>query len=729
MAIIRSKSEADYTIKTGSLPADKLKVVSFFGSEGISELFRFSVDLASSDKEIDFDAAVGQPTLLTIHGPKEKRYINGIVSLFEQTGKTGKLTRYRAEVVPTVWMLSRRSNCRIFQNLAVPAIIKQVLTDGGVASDQFEFSLKKTYQPRDYCVQYRESDLSFISRLMEQYGLFYFFKHTADQHVMVIGDDAVVHVPIAEPATVRYRAPGTAGVSDQEHVSEYRFNREIRSGAIKLQDFDFKKPRLNMGADAKAGDGKLEVYDYPGEYGAPDEGSALAKVRLEELQATRQVGSGQSDCRRLIPGYRFTLDQYDRSDCNREYVVVRVSHSGNQPQTLGADGGDGAGEDAVYQNQFECIPSDVPFRPPRTTPKPVVQGPQTAIAVGPKGEEIYTDEHGRVKVQFHWDRQGKRDEKSSCWIRVGQLWAGSGWGAMFIPRIGQEVIVEFLEGDPDQPIITGRVYNGDNLPPYGLPAEKTKSTIKSNTSKGGGTANELLIEDLKDKSQVVLSSAYGHKLTQDEESQTFTLETRDQNLIRFDDKNKSITIQTTNKHQMVFDDENKKTVIKSTDGYTVELDDENKKMTLLSKNGQKLEFDDEDNRKITLVTEDGNSIVIDDNEEKISVVSKGGHSLTLDDSGENVTIEDSQGNLVKLDTGGGKIVIEVGSGDIDITASSGKISLSAMDIEIAATNEVKVSGGSKGTFDGGIESSVKGVTTKVEGSAMTEVKGALVKIN
>ena len=512
MAIIRSKSEADYTFKAGSLSADKLKVVSFFGSEGISELFRFSVDLASSDKEIDFDAAVGQPTLLTIHGPKEKRYINGIVSLFEQTGKTGKLTRYRAEVVPTVWMLSRRSNCRIFQNLAVPAIIKQVLTDGGVASDQFEFSLKETYQPRDYCVQYRESDLSFISRLMEQYGLFYFFKHAADQHVMVIGDAAVVHVPIAEPATVRYRAPGTAGVSDQEHVSEYRFNREIRSGAIKLQDFDFKKPRLNMGADAKAGDGKLEVYDYPGEYGAPDEGSALAKVRLEEVQATRQVGSGQSDCRRLIPGYRFTLDQYDRSDCNREYVVVRVSHSGNQPQTLGGEGGDGAGEDAVYQNQFECIPSDVPFRPPRTTPKPVVQGPQTAIAVGPKGEEIYTDEHGRVKVHFHWDRQSKRDEKSSCWIRVGQLWAGSGWGAMFIPRIGQEVIVEFLEGDPDQPIITGRVYNGDNLPPYQLPAEKTKSTIKSNSSKGGEGSSEICFEDKKGKEQLFIHAEKDHEI-------------------------------------------------------------------------------------------------------------------------------------------------------------------------------------------------------------------------
>ena len=504
MAVIRSKSEADYTFKAGSYSGNKLRVVSFFGSEGISEMFRYNIDLASLDGEVDFDAVIGQPALLTIHGLKGKRYVHGIVSLFEQTGKEGKWTRYRAEVVPAIWILSRHYTCRIFQTQTIPDIIKKVLTDAGISSDQFRFSLKKTYKPRDYCVQYRESDLSFISRLMEQYGIFYLFEHAEDKDIMVIGNDPVVHVPIQDPATVIYHAPGTTGVSDQEHIFEYRFNREIRSGAVMLKDFDFKKPRLNLGAEEKInGDGKLEVYDYPGEYEAPDLGKDLAKVRLEEIQSTQKVGSGQSDCRRFIPGYRFTLDKFSRTELNREYLLIQLTHSGNQPQSLGAEGG-GSSSDVMYENRFTCIPSDVSFRPLRLTPRPMIAGPQTAVVVGPKGEEIYTDEYGRVKVQFHWDRDGKQDEKSSCWIRAAQIWAGTGWGAMFIPRIGQEVIVEFLEGDPDQPIITGRVYNGDNMPPYTLPAEKTKSTMKSNSSKGGGGSNEFRFEDAKDSEEIYL---------------------------------------------------------------------------------------------------------------------------------------------------------------------------------------------------------------------------------
>src|SRR3990167_5325288 len=504
MAVIRSKSEADYTFKAGSYSGNKLRVVSFFGSEGISEMFRYNIDLASLDGEVDFDEVIGQPALLTIHGLKGKRYVHGIVSLFEQTGKEGKWTRYRAEVVPAIWILSRHYTCRIFQTQTIPDIIKKVLTDAGISSDQFRFSLKKTYKPRDYCVQYRESDLSFISRLMEQYGIFYLFEHAEDKDIMVIGDDPVVYVPIQDPAAVIYRAPGTTGVSDQEHIFEYRFNREIRSDAVMLKDFDFKKPRLNLGAEQKVdGDGKLEVYDYPGEYDVLDVGKDLAKVRLEEIQSTQKVGSGQSDCRRFIPGYKFTLDKFSRTELNREYLLIQLTHSGNQPQSLVAEGGGGS-SDVMYENHFTCIPSDVSFRPLRLTPRPMIPGPQTAVVVGPKGEEIYTDEYGRVKVQFHWDRDGKQDEKSSCWIRAAQIWAGTGWGAMFIPRIGQEVIVEFLEGDPDQPIITGRVYNGDNMPPYTLPAEKTKSTMKSNSSKGGGGSNEFRFEDAKDSEEIYL---------------------------------------------------------------------------------------------------------------------------------------------------------------------------------------------------------------------------------
>lgn len=503
MAIIRVKNEADYTFKVGDYTGDKLRVVRFSGTEAVSELFNFSVDLASTDGEVDFDKVLGEPALLTVHGPT-KRYVNGIVNHFEQTRKQGKWTLYRAEIVPAVWLLSQRANCRIFQNQSVPDIIKAVLSGAGVPSDQLRLSLKKTYAPREYCVQYRETDFAFIARLMEQYGIFYFFEHAADKHVMVMGDDPVTHVPIEGAANIIYRPPGAAGLSNEEHISEYRYNQVIRSGGVSLRDFDFKKPGLTLEQEAKAKDnGKLEIYDYPGWYIAAAEGGDLAKVRLEEIRTTRKIGSGRSDCRRFIPGYRFTLERYDRSGLNLEYLLVRVSQSGSQPQVLGEDAAKEAEEDQ-YQNQFHCIPSDVPFRPARATPRPSIRGPQSAVVVGPKGEEIYTDEHGRVKVQFPWDRLGKKDEKSSCWIRVKQSWAGAGWGAVFLPRIGQEVVVEFMEGDPDRPIITGSVYNGENTLPYPLPGEKTKSTVKSNSSKGGEGSNEFRFEDAKGSEEIYL---------------------------------------------------------------------------------------------------------------------------------------------------------------------------------------------------------------------------------
>jgi type VI secretion system secreted protein VgrG len=500
MAVIRARNISSYTLKIGSFNTEKFKVIRFSGIEGISELFQFNLELASSDGEIDFEAIIGEPAALTIYGPKGKRYLHGVVSLFEHTGKERKLWRYRAEIVPAAWMLTRRYNCRIFQGKTVPEILQAVLADGGIGD--IKSSLKGKYEAREYCVQYRESDWAFITRLMEQYGIFYFFDHDEAKHILVMADDPVVNVPIVNPAKILYRQLEEGGSLESEYISEFRFNNEVRSGEVKLTDFDFKKPRLDLKKEAKVDGGRFTVYDYPGEYLTPDEGERLAKVRLDELQATRKNGSGQSDCRRLIPGYRFTLDNYSRTELNREYLLTRVSHRGSQSQVLEQDAG--TTEETLYENEFECIPSDVPFRPTRSTPKPIIQGPQTAMIVGPKGEEIYVDEYGRVKVLFHWDQEGQEDEKSSCWIRVSHPWAGAGWGAVFLPRIGQEVVVEFLEGDPDRPLITGSVYNGDNKPPYALPGEKTKSTIKSNSSKGGKGSNEIRFEDKKGDEQLFI---------------------------------------------------------------------------------------------------------------------------------------------------------------------------------------------------------------------------------
>jgi len=491
---------ADQTILTFESKGypDELRVLHLSGGESISDLFHFDIDLAARDSQIDLDAVVGLPAQLNIFHADGQRSIFGIISRFEQ-GVTGEtFTPYFAELVPTVWLLTQRSRSRIFQEMTVKEIIQKVLTDAQVQSDYFRFALQRSdYVKREYCVQYRETDWNFISRLMEEEGIFYFFEHKDSKDLLVMADSADVHVPIAGKSALLFRDP-SGTVEDEEFVYSFRFSQQIRSGKAVLRDYNFERPTLDLTKDdAAERNADLEVYDYPGLYTQAAAGAELVRVRKEESQARRLLGAGESVCRRLVPGYSFRLKDFPRQSFDQEYLLVSVEHSGTQPL-----GQDEAGGHFRYNNQFQCIPSTTPFRPQRKTRKPVVEGSQTAVVTGPAGEEIYVDKYGRVKVQFPWDREGKNDDKSSCWIRVSQLWAGAGWGAMFIPRIGQEVIIDFLEGDPDRPIITGRIYNGDNMPPYKLDNEKTKSTIKSDSTKGHGGSNEIRFEDMKGSEEI-----------------------------------------------------------------------------------------------------------------------------------------------------------------------------------------------------------------------------------
>lgn len=486
--------------------SDPMRVIQFSGTEGMSSQFEFHVKLACENQALDFSDVIGKPALLTLLSDLVPRFVHGLVSRFEQVNELNRYAIYHAVLVPQVWRLRHRHDCRIFQDLKTQDILKKVLESAGIASDHFRFALSNSYEPRNYCVQYRESDWAFMSRLMEEDGIFYFFEHQADKHVLVMGDAPSACGPIVGLETLPFRRP-SGMVVEEDHVHRFRFAEEIQPGTVSLRDFNFKKPDLSMQAqDKNEVDGDLEVYDYPGEYQDPGQGSSakgktLSKLRLEEWQAARKQGHGESDCERLCPGYLFTLSEHSRADYNARYLLTSVGHYGHQSHVLDEES---PGGDLSYSNNFTCIAEKTPFRPPRTTPRPQVRGVQTAVVVGPKGEEIYTDEFGRVKVQFHWDREGKRDERSSCWIRVSQVWAGETWGGMFIPRIGQEVIVDFIEGDPDRPIITGRVYNGANQVPYPLPDEKTKSTLKSNTSLGGNGYNELRYEDKKGKEQIFM---------------------------------------------------------------------------------------------------------------------------------------------------------------------------------------------------------------------------------
>jgi type VI secretion system secreted protein VgrG len=436
--------------------------------------------------------------VVTVHlGNGDSRFVHGIASNVRswEEGSSEDRRRLRIRVVPRLWLLGKNRKSRIFQALSAVEIVEKVLKDGGV---ELKKSLSGSYAAREYCVQYGESDLAFVSRLLEEEGIFFFFEHEQGRHVMVLGDAPNACPDLPGGSRIVFREP-TRMVAGDEAVFAFSQRLEVRPTEFTLRDYDWSRPALDLTASAGSG-ASLEVYEYPGGYRDGGPGKALAKVRLEEERARVSVSSGASRSRRLLPGHVFELAEHPVDGMNQRYLVVSVRHQGKQPEVLAS----GSGGHEEYRNDLVCIPATVPFRPARRTPRALVQGAQTAIVVGPAGEEIHTDEHGRIKVQFHWDREGKHDDHSSCWIRVSQAWAGPGWGALYLPRIGQEVVVGFLEGDPDQPIVTGAVYNGANPPPVALPGEKTRSTLRSASSPGSNGSNELRFEDAAGKEEIYL---------------------------------------------------------------------------------------------------------------------------------------------------------------------------------------------------------------------------------
>ncbi len=480
------------------LGKDVLLLQGFRGTEGISRLFHFELDLLSENSAISFDNIIGKNVTVSLkQSDGSYRYINGFISRFAQTSMEETLTSYEAEMVPWLWFLTRNANCRVFQNKTVPDIITQVFDDLGFNS--YSNSLQGTYQPRVYCVQYRESDFNFISRLMEEHGIFYFFKHEEGNHTLVLADSSTIHTTCPGQSSLRYVSMAGAVVYEEDVVTSWRAEQELRTGKYSLTDYNFTTPSTNLLVSEPTvykvgGNDKFETYDSPGRYLVKDRGEKLAKVRMQEEEAGHLIAYGTSDARALISGYKFTLKDHYRAEDNADYVLTEIHHAGRSESY-----GTSKGATDSYSNNFACIPHSVPFRPPSKTPKPIVEGVQPAIVVGPKGEEIYTDSYGRVKVQFYWDREGNKDENSSCWVRVSQVWAGKNWGTMFIPRIGQEVIVDFVEGDPDRPVITGRVYNAEQMPPGPLPDTMNSSGLRTRSTKNGGEhdANVLAWNDTK----------------------------------------------------------------------------------------------------------------------------------------------------------------------------------------------------------------------------------------
>jgi type VI secretion system secreted protein VgrG len=481
--------------------------------EELSRPFEHQFTLLSAQNDINLDDVLGKPISLQLALPNSKsRYFSGYITRFSQGGMVGRYYRYTATSRPWLWFLTRTSDCRIFQEMTVPDIIKKVFADHPTAD--VDYKLSGNYRKWTYCVQYRETDFNFVSRLMEQEGIYYYFRHDQGRHTLVLVDSTSAHAPYGDYGTIAYLTPGRVRRTDQEYIDSWDLVREIQPGVYAQDDFDFERPsaelltKKNVSRQHAVSD--YEIYDFPGEYLQKGDGDHYASVRMDELSTQFEVARGTTNARGLTVGATFTLSDQTRDDQNREYLIVNANYELEYSNYEGLPNP----IPGTYQCSFGALSTQQQFRPARVTLKPHVMGPQTAVVVGPSGDEIYTDKYGRVKVQFPWDRYGKKNENSSCWMRVSHPWAGKNWGMIAIPRIGQEVIVDFLDGDPDEPIITGRVYNAEQMPPYALPANMTQAGAKTRSTKGGDPSNfnEIRFEEKKGSEQLFVHAERNHDI-------------------------------------------------------------------------------------------------------------------------------------------------------------------------------------------------------------------------
>jgi len=724
---------------TTSLGEDVLLLTGFHGQESISAPYHFGLEVVSSDPHVTPGDVLRKPATVSLElSDGSTRYFHGLIRRFVRAGrdKSG-MVMYRAEIVPWLWFLELSTDCRIFQNMSVQQIVTAIFEDNGYHDYEFR-DLTAGQAPRVYCVQYRESAFNFVSRLLEEEGIFYFFEHEAGRHLLVLGDTALQHPPCPGPLLVSVSGM-EHGVLEDDTILELSICDEVQSGKIGLTDFNFEMPGSSLLVEVGERD---EVYDYPGLYDNRSQGSSLSSVRLEEHLVAIQRLQGSSGCRAFTTGHYFKVKDFHRTDAKVKQVLHTISHQARQPMNLSTDDADGVFR---YQNTFSSFPYATPFRPPRSARRPVVTGTQTAIVVGKAGEEIWCDSYGRVKVQFHWDRRGKRDEESSCWVRVSHGWAGSSWGSIYIPRMGQEVIVDFLEGDPDRPIITGRVYNAEQMPPYTLPAEQTKSTIKSNSSKGGEGFNELRFEDKKGSEEVFLhaqkdwntkvlhdrsttvgrnqSTHVGHEDSECSEACDFCGGCGDQSLTV--GMNRSVTIgkdenitihanqtQTIDKNQTLTVTQNRTRTVTGHEAVTIDSGQEikiKKKREIDIKGGE------------TYTVTDGRELTITGDEKRTV---NGATTLTLNGT-MTLNLSDARTSTLKMND---TLTIE---GTLTIVANKGIEISSPKLLKISSSDQVVIGAGNAVITLDSKQGSVGISGTKITSAAVGthEISGALIKIN
>ena len=689
----------------GPLGPKKMILVRADVSEKMSTLTETDIQFISPDHNMKMEDVVGQRLSLELDDEEgNTRHWHGhcISCAFE--GRMGGQGLYRAEVRPWLWFLTLHADCRIFQEKSALEVIKEIFSDRGFSDVQDKTS--STFEKREYLVQYRETDYEFITRLMEEEGMYYFFTHDDSKETLVLADGSGSHSPLQDAAEIRFEfkedggSGGGAGSfkREEDHIYEWKSSERVNTGKVSLTDFDFTKPTTDLKALTAIPKGKhshkdIEVYDYPGIHVTADFGKTRTRVRAEALASEYKRTWGKSNVRNMAVGGTFKLKEHPRTDFNKEYLVLGASHKlqietdeDKDGQTDTDQNANGEGKKESYESEFSVQLKSEPFRAPLITPRPIIPGVQTAVVTGPSGDEIYTDKYGRIKVQFHWDRVGKKDEKTTCFIRVAQTMSGQGWGAFHIPRIGQEVVVQFEEGNPDRPIVTGMLYNEAKKHPFDFPANMTQHGMKSNTTKGGGGFHELVFEDKKDEEFIRLQSEKDYKET---------IKNNAEISIGFEKKDPGDLTQ------------------KIYHNKTEELETGDHSFTV--KDGLQVV----DIAKTNTVTiGESETITIGDDK--------------TDGIGTNYTID--VGDTLDI-TAGTMIKLTVGGSSIEMTSSEIKISSTTISIE--GMGKVELNAGGSMALEASGSMDVKGAMTTLEGSGMTTVKssgiltvqGSLVKIN
>ena len=649
----------EFTVTTPIDGAGPFSLVQFSGTEGLSRLFLFQLELISSNTAVAAGDLVGLGVTLGIASGLDGSYrpFHGIVSRLVVGGLLYGMRSYVLELVPWFWLLTRTADCRIFQNKTVVQIVQAIFDEMGFSD--YQLKLSGSYLSREFCVQYRETDFQFISRLLEDEGIAYFFRHEAGKHTMVLFDDVGGYVDCAENQVVHVPIAGREQPSDRIITWQRAF--DLRSGKFTLTDYDFTKPTNNLLSQTPSSlplsaVKPYEIFDYPGGYLTTEQGGARSRTRIEADESAYDVVRATGTYRSFTTGGKFTIKRHpDSAEVGQSFAIISIEHTASRRDS--------------YRNEFKAIPAATVFRPPLETPRPRIHGAQTAVVVGPSGEEIWPDKYGRVKVLFHWDRLGKGDDTSSCWIRCAQSSTGAGWGTLFIPRVGEEVVVTFLEGDPDQPLITGTVANAGQMPAYALPDNKTRSYVKTRSSQKGSTSesNEIRLEDLKGSEEIYIHAQKDcNRVVEnndtlkvgsskaDDGSQTITIY-----------KDRSLTVQTGNETALI----------------------------------------EKGNRTVTIKT--GNETL---------TIEQGNRTVTIKQGNDSLTI--SQGNL--------SIAITAGSGTIEAGQT---ITLKVGASSVVVNQQGVTIKGAMVSVDGTTQVQVQAPSTQVTGSATLVLSGGVVNIN